>query len=190
MYSATVKYTLLSENGEKTAKNSDCFAFLSGWANNSFSQYFHIQFKVKVHPDCVPYKKQWMGFLKAFGKFAGIKYSYDFDFDVFDFEAEKVPCRLSMWFLTFVRYLQEFPEIVVDFCSKNIDIDNDDGFDEFYKSHKTKCSFYNNIAGHGLTWVTSAPQKPSFEKYKKLLHEVLKTKTLSSIQGLFTQCCQ
>lgn len=186
MYSAEVKYTLISKSGEKTEESKECFGFLS--RATQYNEYFHIRFALMVHKDCGPFREQWINLLREFDEFKGIEYSYDFENDVFDFKAENVITKISLWFLTFVRYLQEFPEIVVDFCGKNLTVEN--GFSEFFMSHLVTCKFYSyGICGHGLAIVTKN-KNPSFEKYKQILHKSLETQDLKSIQSLYSQCCE
>lgn len=179
MYSPSVNYELISQSGVVTKVKYACFAKLLYSESKSLKEYIHIVFHVRVHKSAEQYKQQWIDLLKSFGKIKGTSYNFNPETNDFTLIATNSPIYRTLWFLTFVRYLQEFPEIVVDFCKKGIKLSGK-GFPEFIKSHGVTCQFYNNLSGHGLFCGSLHGKTPVFTTYA----DFIRTGKIPAIQSI------
>lgn len=185
-YSPYVDYSLLIKGEDKGITYKVCFASLaSHCCKDRLLRDFELIFRLKVHQSCIKYREQWISLLNSFGEFEGIEYSYDYKKNIFTIKGGVIHVKFLLWFLTFVRYLQEFPEIVVDFCNKKLEIKDDETLTEFFKSHKAELSFYSNLFGHGLTSGIKKRTIVNFNTYKDILQKSHLEKTFDGVQDVY-----
>lgn len=123
----------------------------------------------------------WIEWLKELLDYKLFKYKVDYPKQVVTFyvKSASMPRSRLLLYLTAMRYLDEFPDIVKHTIVLKGDIEN--RFDQFLEIHEKSYRDSGwNLGGHGLTYTTQ--KKVSFKVFK----ENVTQKKLGSVVGHFS----
>lgn len=184
-YTANVKYWLSFDNSkEKIHHDTLCFSAIV--RKHSPYSTFHIKDVKSISYKCIlppadgeyALSREIQGFYIDFLMELSKKIKYDFQFRflkdgniLFKFKLKNNlrdnPIRILL-ILTLHRYLQEFPEILIDFY-KNKKNSLEENFIQFQDSHNNTlhgCKYYDNRYGHSIVKGNYKHTPLSLEKIK------------------------
>lgn len=170
----------ISLNGEPF-KESPCFSGL-----RFDNEPILLKYKLLIHQNCSTYKDKWIQFVRDLTptELCDKFFTWSFENDELQIKyAANVGYGLKLLVPTLIRYLQEFPEILVAFCEKYDTINDDNSLLAFLKlHHSVRCRFYDNLSGHGVIYsYITIPKKP----YDSYIKKLTQPQYQSSLNSLF-----